>query len=211
MKLSEIKPGNLTDEEIQKIVYSDVGDSGKNTMYGIIFGNSMLTKERVTTAAEAYEAGRISKIIFCGGNNGISNQNNDIIPEATKMKELAIKMGIKEEDILIDDQSKNSFENVDNAFKLIDQEIDSIAIITSEFHLKRCMAIIKKKFPSIEVIMIPSKDGFSDSDNWFLSDNSWNSGRSLAIYEANLLIKYAKENKIFDLNVREKNLFNTRR
>ena len=98
-------------------------------------------------------------------------------------------------------RQNNSFENVENAFKLIDKEVNSIAIITSEFHLKRCMAIIRKKFPNIEVIMIPSRDGFSDSDNWFLSDNSWNSGRSLATYEANLLIKYATENKIYDLEI----------
>ncbi len=50
--------------------------------------------------------------------------------------------------------------------------------------------------------MIPSKDGFSDRDNWFLSDNSWNSGRSHATYEARLLVKYAKENKIYDLIVK---------
>ena len=52
------------------------------------------------------------------------------------------------------------------------------------------MAIIKKKIPNLEIILIPSKDGLS------LSDNTWNSGRSLALYEANLLIKYAKENNI---------------
>lgn len=201
MKLSEIKTENLNDEEIQKIVYSSIEDSGKNTIYGIVFGNSMLIKERVNTAVEAYKTGRISKLIFCGGNNGISNQNSDVIPEAIKMKDLAVKMGVKELDILIDDTSNNSFENVENAFKLINKEVDSIAIITSEFHLKRCMAIIRKKFPNIEVIMISSKDGFSDSDNWFLSDNSWNSGRSLATYEANLLIKYAIENKIYDLEI----------
>lgn len=161
----------------------------------------MLIKERVSTAVEAYVAGRISKVIFCGGNNGISNQDNDIIPEAVKMKDLAVKMGIKEQDVLIDNQSNNSFENVENAFKFIDKEVDTVAIITSEFHLKRCMAIIRKKFPNIKVIMIPSRDGFSDRDNWFLSDNSWNSGRSLATYEAKLLIKYAKENKIYDLDI----------
>lgn len=205
MKLSEIKTENLNDEDIQEIVYSDIEDSGKNTIYGIVFGNSMLIKERVGTAVDAYTSGRISKIIFCGGNNGISNQNNDIIPEAIKMKNLAVEMGVNNQDILIDDTSNNSFENVENAFKLIGKEADTIAIITSEFHLKRCMAIIRKKFPNIEVIMISSRDGFSDSDNWFLSDNSWNSGRSLATYEANLLIKYAKENKIYDLEITQKN------
>ena len=111
------------------------------------------------------------------------------------MKNLAIELGVNEEDILIDDISDNSFENVENSFNLIcDKNISSITIITSEFHLKRCMAIIKQKFPNLEVILIPAKDGFSDSNNWFLSDNTWNSGRSLATYEANLLIRYAKEN-----------------
>lgn len=202
MKLSEITKDTLTDDEIQKIVYKDISDNGNNCTYGLVFGNSMLIKERVNTAFEAYKNNRIKKIIFSGGSNGVSNQNNDVIPEAIKMKNLAIELGVKEEDILIDDTSNNSFENVDNSFNLISNEnISSIAIITSEFHLKRCMAIIKKKFPNLEVILIPSKDGFSDSNNWFLSDNSWNSGRSLATYEANLLIKYAKENKILDIDI----------
>jgi len=194
MRLSEINSENLNDEEIQKIVYSGIEDNKKNTICGIIFGNSMLIKERVSTAVDAYKTGRILKVIFCGGNKGISNQSNDIIPEAIRMKELAIKMEIRNQDILINDKTNNRFENIKNAFKLIGKKVDSLVIITSEFHLKRCMAIIWKKFPSIEIIMIPSRDGLSDSDNWFLSGNSWNSGRSLATYEANLLIKYAKEN-----------------
>ena len=124
--------------------------------------------------------------------------------EAIKMRDFDIKLGIKEEDILIDDKSNNSFENVKNSFDLIkNKNITEIAIITSEFHLKRCYAIIKKSFPNIDVIMIHSKDGFSDRDNWVLSDSSWNSGRSLATYEANLLIKYAKENKIMDLDIKD--------
>jgi len=202
MKLSQITKEKLSDEDIQKIVYGNIIDNGKSCTYGLVFGNSMLINERVNTAVDAYKNNRIKKIIFSGGSNGISNQNNDIIPEAIKMKNSARKLGVNEEDILVEDKSNNSFENVDNSFKLISSEnISSIAIITSEFHLKRCMAIIKKKFPNLEIILIPSKDGFSDSDNWFLSDNTWNSGRSLATYEANLLIKYAKENKIADIEI----------
>ena len=202
MKLSLINNENLNDEMIDKIVYSNTNDNLKNATYGIVFGNSMLIKERVNTAYDAYKNGRIKKVIFSGGSNGVSNQNNDTVAEAVKMRELAIKLGIKEEDILIDDKSNNSFENVKNSFDLIkNQNISAIAIITSEFHLKRCYSIIKKEFPDIDVIMIHSTDGFSDRNNWFLSDNSWNSGRSLATYEANLLIKYAKENKIMDLDI----------
>ena len=35
------------------------------------------------------------------------------------MKNLAIELGVNEEDILIDDTSNNSFENVENSFNLI--------------------------------------------------------------------------------------------
>lgn len=201
MHLSEIERQSFSDEDIHKIVYSDISDNGNNTEYAIVFGNSMLINERVNTALEAYKIGRVKKLIFTGGVNGVSNQDNNQIPEAIRMKELAIKLGVKEDDILVEATSNNSFENVDNVFAMLPQDINSIAIITSEFHLKRCMAIIKNKFPNMEIILIASKDGFSDSNNWFLSDNSWNSGRSLATYEAGLLVKYAKNNQIYDLNI----------
>lgn len=203
IKLSQINDENLTDKQIDNIVYSDIEDDELSSEYGFVFGNSMLINERVNTAVDAYKRGRVKKLIFVGGANGVSNQDNSIIPEAIKMKELAISLEIKEDDILIDDTSNNTFENIENAMKLLPRDVSHISIITSEFHLKRCYAILKKNYPNIQVTMIPSKDGFSDRDNWFLSDNSWNSGRSLATYEAHLLVKYAKENKIYDLEIRE--------
>lgn len=205
IKLSQINDENLTDEQIDNIVYSDIEDDGLSSEYVLVFGNSMLIKERVNTSVDAYKKGRIKKIIFMGGVNGVSNQDNSTIAEAIKMKELALSLGVNENDILIDDSSNNTFENIENAMKLLPSDTSHISIITSEFHLKRCYAILKKNYPNIAVTTIPSKDGFSDRDNWFLSDNSWNSGRSLATYEAHLLVKYAKENKIYDLEIRNIN------
>ena len=204
MKLSKINDQNLNDKDITTIVYSNIKDNGKTSKYGLVFGNSMLIKERVSKAVELYNNKRIQKVIFMGGTNGISNQNNSAIAEADKMKELAIKMGIGERDIIVDNTSNNTFENIDNAMYLLKDEIDTmknITVITSEFHLKRCYAILKKNYPNINIILVAAKDGFSDSDNWFLSDSSWNSGRSLATYEAHLLIKYARENKIEDFEI----------
>ena len=202
MKLTEINKETLTDEEIEKIVYSDIIDTGESTTYGIVFGNSMLIKERVESAVLAYQSKRITKVIFTGGRNGISNKEKDGISEAQKMKALAIQKGIKESDIITEEESNNTFENLDNTMKLLKQEkISEVALITSEFHLKRCMAIMKRKYPDIKTILIPSFDGFTDKNNWYLSDTSWNSGRSIVIYEANLLIRYAKEGKIENLNI----------
>lgn len=204
MKLSEINDKNLSDKDIANIVYSNIEDNGKSSKYALVFGNSMLIKERVTKAVELYNNKRIQKVIFMGGVNGVSNQDNSLVAEADKMRELAIKLGIKKDDIIVDNTSNNTFENIDNAMYILRNEIntiENITIITSEFHLKRCYAILKKNYPNINITLAAAKDGFSDSDNWFLSDNSWNSGRSLATYEAHLLIKYAKENKIEDLEI----------
>lgn len=204
MKLSEINDKDLKDNDIKYIVYSKIKDNGKTSKYGLVFGNSMLIKERVEKAVELYNNKRIQKVIFMGGVNGVSNQNNSLIAEADKMRELAIKLGINENDIIVENTSNNTFENIDNAMYLLRDEIDTIkniTIITSEFHLKRCYAILKKNYPNIDTTLVAAKDGFSDNDNWFLSDNSWNSGRSLATYEAHLLVRYARENKIEDLEV----------
>lgn len=203
MKLSEIDKEILSDEDIDKIVYDNTGDNGQNSYYGLVFGNSMLLNERVEAAVLAYKNKRIKKIIFSGGINGISNSSNDLIPEAVKMRNLAIELGVNKDDILCEDKANNSFENVEYSFNLIGDKIDKIAIITSEFHLKRCMAIMKKYYKEdIEYILVPAKDGFTDRENWFLSEKVFNSGRSLVEFEADLLIKYAKENKLYDLEIK---------
>lgn len=204
MKLSKINDKNLKDEDIAKIVYSNIGDNGLTSKYALVFGNSMLINERVNKAVEIYKQKRVEKLIFMGSANGVSNQEKSNIAEAVKMKKLAMELGVNESDILLDDTSNNTFENIDNALNIIGKEIkniNNIVIITSEFHLKRCYAILKQKYPYLNISLIPAKDGFSDSDNWFLSDSKWNSGRSLATYEAHLLIKYAKENRIKDLDI----------
>lgn len=205
IKLSQIEGYELTDEQIDTIVYSNIEDDELPSEYALVFGNNMLINERVNSAIDSYRKGRIKKFIFMGGINGVSNQDNSTIAEAIKMKELALSLGVNEENILIDDTSNNTFENIENAMKLLPKDVKHISIITSEFHLKRCYAILKKNYPNILVTMIASKDGFSDRNNWYLSDSSWNSGRSIATYEAHLLIKYAKENKIYDLEINNYN------
>ena len=204
IRLSQINSEYLTDEDIDKIVYSDIEDNQLSSIYALVFGNSKLINERVNTAVDAYKKGRIKKIVFMGGTNGISNSDNSKIAEAIKMKELALTLGVDNNDILVEDASNNTFENIENGMKLLPTDIRHITIITSEFHLKRCYAILKKKYPNVLVTMIASYDGETDRNNWFLSDNSRDTGRSIVMYEAKLLIKYAKENKIYDLGIQKK-------
>ncbi len=119
MKLSQIQDEILSDEDIQNIVYSDIEDNGLSSKYGLVFGNSMLIKERVSKAVELYQQKRVQKLVFMGGTNGVSNQDGELISEAERMEQLAISLGVKKEDILLDCTSNNTFENVENALSIL--------------------------------------------------------------------------------------------
>lgn len=206
MKLSEINNENLTDSQIEKIVFSNINDSGKSAKYGIVFGSYTLQKYRIEQATNLYKEGRVKKLILTGGKGGISNQNNEDVPEAELMKESLVKNGVSLQDLIIDNSSNSTIENginVANILNGLKEDIQELILISSEFHLKRCMAIMKKYYKEdIEYILVPAKDGFTDRENWFLSEKVFNSGRSLVEFEAELLIKYAKENKLYDLEIK---------
>ncbi len=205
MKLSEINNENLTDNQIDKIVFSNVKDSGKSAKYGIVFGSYTLQKYRVEQAASLYKEGRVKKLILTGGKGGISNINNEDVPEAEIMKMSLVEKGVSEQDLILDDTSNSTIENGINVAKILNNlegSIQELLLISSEFHLKRCMAIMKKYYKeNIDYILVPAKDGFTDKENWFLSENEYNSGRNLVEFEADLLIKYAKEGKNYDLDI----------
>lgn len=205
MKLSKINNENLTDRQIEQIVFSNIADSAKTAKYGIVFGSYILQKYRVDIATKLYEAGRVNKLILTGGKGGISNKNNEDIAEAVIMKKLLLEKGINEQDLILESNSNSTIENginVANVLNSISENIQELILISSEFHLKRCMAIMKKYYKeNIDYILVPAKDGFTDKENWFLSERTYNSGRNLVEFEAKLLIKYAKEGKIYDLNI----------
>ena len=55
IKLSEINIENLTDADIDHIVFSGVVDDQRPSEYCIVFGNQMLMVPRVDKAIEAYK------------------------------------------------------------------------------------------------------------------------------------------------------------
>ena len=219
MKLSELtietfkvgEPANTIydDKLITDVVFSGVSDDLKNNKWCIVFGNSVQVEERVETVIQKYNEGRFKKIVLCGGTGGISNLTNNSESEASRYKKKIVVAGIPEECIYLDEQSQNTFENIDNAMKIIiheDGNVDSLSIITSEYHLKRCYLAFAKMYPHISVTTIPAFDGYSDKDNWFNSSNEWDTGRCMVTWERNLLTKYAKDGKIADCDIKQEKL-----
>ena len=219
MKLSHLtveafsvgEPANTIydDSLITDVVFSGSSDNLNNNKWCIVFGNSVQVDERVKTVIQKYKEGRFEKIILCGGTGGISNSTNNKESEASRYKKKIVAAGIPESCIYLEEQSQNTFENINNAMKIIFREdviIDSLSIITSEYHLKRCYLAFAKMYPHISITMIPAYDGYSDKDNWFNSSNEWNTGRCMVTWERNLLTKYAKDDKIADCDIKQEKL-----
>ena len=203
MKLSQIDSNELDDNLVDTIVFSEIRESSENCTFGIVFGNYNLQNERIKKAVNLYHAGRIRKMLLVGGKNGISNEDNNNHTEAELMMNFALQNGVAKKDILIEEASNNTIENCRNISQgLLDENLKKLALITNDFHMKRCVAIFKKYFSdNCEYLLFPVKNGFSDFENWKYSERVWNSGRSLVEFEANALIKNATDGLIMDLEI----------
>ena len=60
------------------------------------------------------------------------------------MRDYLLRRGISVERILLEDQSKNTRENIANSARLLNPERDRVGILSSDFHVDRGKAIAKK-------------------------------------------------------------------
>lgn len=197
MNLSDLKTENLSREVINKILFEDIVDDGKKCDCILVPASKTGNKYRTPAAVQQYFQGRSSKILFSGG-------GTDFL-ESVPMKEMAIELGVPEEDIIIEKKSTNTKENVIESLVVMDsviglQNIKRILICTAFYHMRRCYLTLKKHAPSwIEYSYCPVLDKTTRPDNW------WNheSGRSRVYKEVEGLIKYAKQGDIEDFVIKK--------
>ena len=88
--------------------------------------------------------------------------NDEVISESQAMKNYLIEQGIKEDNILIEDKSKNTFENIKFSNKLINDKIKNakIALSTTNYHVFRAGTIASNQNIKIEGIGAKTKSYF---------------------------------------------------
>jgi uncharacterized SAM-binding protein YcdF (DUF218 family) len=104
-----------------------------------VWGNevSPVFRERINHAIDLYRSGKVRKIIFTGGQG-----NKDELTEAAEARQFAVKKGIPEEDILIEDRSHTTYENLVNAKQLADTNgLKKILIVSDPIHMKRALTM----------------------------------------------------------------------
>lgn len=132
----------------------------KKTEIVVILGcnDNSIQKERVQSAIKYIKQSKLKKIIYLTG--GIKNNEIYDESEASRMNKIFKKEKIKSE-IIIDDKSKNTAQNLINLKKWIkyypNDEIISYVIVTSDFHKDRVYSIFKKIFNTDNVKFVLSK------------------------------------------------------
>jgi uncharacterized SAM-binding protein YcdF (DUF218 family) len=99
--------------------------------------------DRVYHSVQLYKLGYIEKILVSGGNGKLVAVEE---PEADVLKEALLIMGVKEEDILLESNSRNTHESAVNVKAMLKDEIkpEDCLLITSAFHMRRSLACFEK-------------------------------------------------------------------
>lgn len=202
----------LEKEVIEDILFKDIEDDNTICNYAIVFGTSRIIemKARIKTIFDLYKEKRIKKVYLSGSNNGISSKKNNQTPnkiveeninisklyeddlsEAERMKKECLKVGIKEEDIIVDKEANNTLESLKNIRKYIDlKEEKSIILVTSAYHMRRCiLGAIKYISPNIHYCPVIAETGYFEKDNY----QNTTLGIQLANFDANHILRQARE------------------
>lgn len=125
--------GQYTDEEY------------KTAQYVLVLGAkinddrpSASLKSRLDKAIEVSKENKQAVFIVCGGQG-----DNEIMPEAVVMKKYLLENGLSSDRVLIEDKSKNTIQNIQNAKNLYNLQEYKTAVITSDFHLARARRLMK--------------------------------------------------------------------
>lgn len=115
---------------------------------------SLQLQWRLDAAANAWKE-RNSIIVVCGAQG-----SNEPAPEAHVMRDVLVKQGVPAEQILMDDQSFNTRQNIRNAVSLLEgREVERVLIVTSDYHLPRAMAIAEDAGLEASGLGAPTKLG----------------------------------------------------
>lgn len=112
--------------------------------------NFKSSSDRLWQTIDLYQEGYLKKIIIVGGSGEVFNQE---FKESAILKDYLIKLGIPSEDILIETNSRNTYENAVETAKILkpNENKNSYLLISSAYHMKRSKACFKKQGFDVDI------------------------------------------------------------
>ena len=126
------------------------------------------TDQRVAEGVKLYKDGWASVLIMSGA------ARDESISNALVMKQLAIKSGVKPEQILVEEESINTFENATKTKSIIvDNKFSKIILVTSPYHQRRAFMVFKNTYKDllIKIINHSATDSLWRKNGWW--QKSW--------------------------------------
>ncbi len=92
---------------------------------------SIMLADRVSAAAELYEADRVDKLLLSGDHGRVQYD------EVAAMKRILLGRGIPAEDIFTDHAGFDTWDSAQRAKRVFD--VDSVVVVTQKFHMARAL------------------------------------------------------------------------
>jgi len=186
----------MNEDEIKRITdYIFLEDTDKSADIALVFG-TMYWQYPLQKVLGLYRSNLIRGVIFSGGINRHSGKN-----EARKMAKEAVKSGIQETDIMIEDKSINTLENVRFSKEILAREIGfenirSIVAIVKHYHSRRALMTMKRHLPQCIILKSCPYQLFDfTKENWHLSEK----GREKVLQELDKIRVYLAKGNLAEI------------
>lgn len=197
MLITEINQENITNETIKRVLFATKPQDFQEADCLIIFGCHIkpLLDERLSKAIELLKTNNINKVLVTGG-VGVNGDFN----ESEYMKEHLLEIGVKESDILIEDKSTTTEENITNFIKILKANNlltnKTIILVSNQIHFRRIGMELKKQLQGYNCHLIYQfKEDSLVSFDKVITDNTL---RELAINEIKKIIRFVQTGLIDD-------------
>ncbi|MBN1526084.1 MAG: YdcF family protein [Candidatus Omnitrophica bacterium] len=106
-------------------------------------------EERVQYAVELYKKGYAGHIVFSSG-------YTYVFKETLVMKALAVALGVSAKDIILDDKSANTYQNVEQTREImLANKWRSALLVSSPYHMKRLSLVFEKYAGDMKIAYTP--------------------------------------------------------
>ncbi|MGC9772338.1 Uncharacterized SAM-binding protein YcdF, DUF218 family [Fervidobacterium changbaicum] len=110
------------------------------------------------------------------------------IPEALVMKDVLLSLGVPEEDIVVEDKARNTYQNARFTHDIVKDK--SITLVTSTTHMRRSLMVFKKFFKEIYHVQSDVPIDFRNSFLDYIPTYSAFYGFCNIVYELVGLLQY---------------------
>ncbi|MBK9048917.1 MAG: YdcF family protein [Bacteroidetes bacterium] len=110
------------------------------------------------TGIALYKQGKVRKILLSGGSGMVFSPEEK---ESVVLERVLLQSGIPAADILIENDSRNTYENAVNSAKRLNASHSNgrFLLVTSAFHMRRSLACFQKTGLQIDAFPVDEKAG----------------------------------------------------